>query len=179
MKKITIYESVDKKKFTDKKECKDYEKKFRPNIDRLVFIYIDLVNKLFKAAEIGKLTSNDARKINHYKQLLNNNINKWNYLALTEGLNFNKFTTHITSLKVASLKSYKLSISKHWITLYIEPNISVKKLLEYAKKYLHLNIKEEIKQPVKHKTIKNKYKITITDCNNGNVVHEVYLLKEV
>lgn len=135
MKKLTIYKSENGKIFLDKKECKQYEKQFIPTVQRLIFIYVDLVNKLFKAAESDKLTENDSRKINHYRQLLDNNIDKWNHVGLTDGLTFTEF---LKRLSIKFVPVYKIYLSEHWTTLYIDPYSSIKELLQDAKKYKNL-----------------------------------------
>lgn len=193
MKRIyTVYKAVDGKTFTDKKACRQYEKQFKPKLtkERLINLYSLLMRDLFFLANYENKRLYCS--INQYRQKLKNNRDVWDYLSVKEGLS-----------KIEFFKTYQVQLYGY-TTLYLDPKLSIKQLVKKAKKYLlkRDNIIHYIKPNNDEKTIDweienynkyrdtklankipelppkdlaNQYKLTITDCDTGNVVQELYL----
>lgn len=161
--------------------------------ERLVFMYVDCVNKLYELAKdiFPKCEGNVARKINHYRQLLANNRDTWDYLSVKD----------MPSVGFYLKYNYRLNAK----ALDLNLNLSIKDILYTAKQIINpyvspwatkptdkdtVNIPErtiewELEQYAKRRTSKlkslkafsNQYKITITDEATGDVVQEFYLPK--
>ena len=159
--------------------------------ERLQFMYADCVNKIYElaATTLSRYKDNTARKINHYRQLLANNRDTWDYLSVKDMPSVDFYLKYNYRLKAKALD--------------LNPELSIKDLLYVAKQIINPykspwatvtqppvtappegTIEWEIEQYVKHKAAKqkataasNQYKMTITDCATGNVVQEFYLPK--
>lgn len=164
----------------------DYSIENKPKLtkERLQFMYADCVNKLYKLAvdTFPKCEGNIARKINHYRQLLANNRDTWDYLSVKDMPSVDFYLKYNYVLKGISLDlnpelsikqlMYKIKqklVNKPYTWTTTQPPVTAPRTIEW-----------ELEQYAKHKAAKvskNKYKMTITDCATGDVVQEFYLPK--
>lgn len=139
--------------------------------ERLQFIYIDCVSKLYKLGNFKDTAwyvghENAARKVNHYRQLLANN----GYLTGPDNSIY--LNPDMSVKELAGLVQHTIDLNK------LAPWYKVKQIVNPNKSSLVTIFDEKIPQITK--TAKaSKYKMTIIDCDTGNVVHEVYLPKEI
>jgi hypothetical protein len=155
--------------------------------ERLQFMYVDCINKLFELVNQSAIKGSTARKINHYRQLLANNRDTWDYLSVRTGFCSGEFNAD---------NKYKYLLSHG--TLYLDPDLSIKQLVGKAKQIIkpdkspwttqppipERSVQWELEKYAKHKAAKqeaisvsNQYKITITDEATGDVMQEFYLPK--
>lgn len=149
----------------------NYCKKVKTNKlteERLQFIYVDCVSKLYKLGNFKDTAwyvseENAARKVNHYRQLLANN----GYLT---GPNNSVYLNPDMSVKeLAGLVQHVVDFNK------LAPWYKVQPIVPTPPERTI-----ELEQYAKHKAAKaSKYKMTIIDCDTGNVLYEVYLPKSV
>lgn len=134
--------------------------------ERLQFIYVDCVSKLYKLGNFKDTAwyageENAARKVNHYRQLLANN----GYLTGPDNsvyLNPDMSVKELAGLVQHTVDFYKLAPWYKVQPIVPTPSERTIELEQYAKQ-------EAISA--------SKYKMTIIDCDTGNVVYEVYLPK--
>lgn len=169
----------------------NYYKKVRTNKltkERLQFMYADCVNKLYEQCSYSTLDDNIARKINHYRQLLSNNRDTWDYLFVKDMPSVDFYLKYNHKLKAKALDldpklstkelMYKIKqklVNKPYPWTTTQPPVTAPRTIEW-----------ELEQYALHKAAKqeatatsNQYKITITDCATGDVVQEFYLPKSV
>lgn len=135
--------------------------------ERLQFIYVDCVSKLYKLGNFKDTAwyvgeENAARKVNHYRQLLANN----GYLTGPDNsvyLNPDMSVKELAGLVQHTVDFYKLA---PWYK--VQPTVPTP-----------LERTIELEQYAKQEVISasNQYKMTITDCATGDVVQEFYLPK--
>jgi hypothetical protein len=124
MQRITLYQSKDGKLFSDKKLCREYDKQLRHKLSkkRLIELYSLLMSNLFYLATY--CNSRNICSANQYRQKLQSNRDTWDYLSVKEGLSKYEF-----------YQTYQQKLYGY-TTLYLDPDLTIKELVEKAKSYL-------------------------------------------
>jgi hypothetical protein len=86
--------------------------------ERLQFMYADCVNKIYEQCSYPTLEDNIAKKINHYRQLLANNRDTWDYLSVRDMSSVDFYLKYNHKLKAKALN--------------LKPELSIKDLLYVA-----------------------------------------------
>lgn len=162
-----IYQAKDGAVFTNARKCKHHEKQiYQISKKRLLFIYVDLIEKLFNLANEEYVDKgNYSRKINHYRQLLENNKHIWDYSKEPLGVTLKQF---YTKYQFYSYRFYYFN--KSWVTLDLDFTKSVKELVNYTKDFIFYSATLEwFTKHYKENNHSCRYKIIITDMNSGEI----------